>query len=331
MGCRDSESPTGESIWGPLGETAPRRMQAALGRLILVLYLGITPVGCNCAGPAVETLNSGGHERSFQVVAPDLDGPLPLVVVLHGGGGITDGADAIRRTTRFDEKAEEAGFIAVFPYALYANWNDGRTGDALRENRENIDDFAFIDAILDRVIETHDVDESQIYLTGASNGGIFTLAMACHPVGARFAAIAPVIGSMAEGSLESCDPADTLPVLFINGDEDEFIPMEGGQVYRGNRGQVEPVEDAVRFWAAQNGCDSEPSQAEQDDIDDGTSLVIDTFGGCRDDSEVKRILINGGGHTWPGQREWLSLFLGTVSKELNATDEVWRFLSRFSR
>jgi len=49
-----------------------------------------------------------------------------FLLFLHGSGGFMDGADTMRRATRFDENAEEAGFIAVFPFALYTNWNDGR-------------------------------------------------------------------------------------------------------------------------------------------------------------------------------------------------------------
>jgi Poly(3-hydroxybutyrate) depolymerase len=47
----------------------------------------------------------------------------------------------------------------------------------------------------------------------------------------------------------------------------------------------------------------------------------------RGGSEVELIVIEGGGHSWPGG-ERLARFLDPPSSALDASDEIWRFFAR---
>src|ERR1700739_393409 len=62
------------------------------------------------------TLRIGDLERTFSICVPkaynDTQTPIPLVLVLHGGGG---NADQAARPTGMNEAADKAPFIAVFP------------------------------------------------------------------------------------------------------------------------------------------------------------------------------------------------------------------------
>lgn len=118
----------------------------------------------------------------------------PLVLVFHGGGG--DGR-GVAKLTRFAELAERERFFAVFPDAWVKNWNDGRAASGIRSQRDEVDDIAFVSALIDTLIGEHPIDASRIYATGISNGAIFSHYLAGH-LADRIAAIAPVVGGMAD-------------------------------------------------------------------------------------------------------------------------------------
>jgi len=129
----------------------------------------------------------------------------PLVFVFHGGGG---NGNNIEDTTNFTKKADEQGFIVVYPYGtgllnkFLLTWNCGFCcGYALRNN---IDDVGFIRQLYEYIASKYSINPNMVYATGISNGGIMT-----YLVGAElsdiFAAIAPVaaqIGGQAKADDE---------------------------------------------------------------------------------------------------------------------------------
>ncbi len=127
------------------------------------------------------TLRAGGLERHYSVHVPKgYDGkkPLPVVVMLHGGGGRGQGA---ARETGWDAKADEAGFLAVFPDAVPSDplkpakfggnpqlWNDG--SGRFEAGQNGVDDVGFLRVMLSELSATFTVDSRRIYFTGFSNG-----------------------------------------------------------------------------------------------------------------------------------------------------------------
>ena len=127
------------------------------------------------------TLTVQGVERHFLVHVPPQAGaktPLPVVLMLHGGGGTGKGALA---ETGWDRKADEAGFLAVFPDATRPApekparfgsnsqvWNDG--SGRFHAGEQNVDDVACLNAILDDLCAHYPVDPRRIFVTGFSNG-----------------------------------------------------------------------------------------------------------------------------------------------------------------
>ena len=70
-----------------------------------------------------------GIERTYHLYIPDSYSPgkpVPLLIVLHGGGGT--GRDMEFKTTHegFDRLADKENFIVVYPDASKRHWNDGR-------------------------------------------------------------------------------------------------------------------------------------------------------------------------------------------------------------
>src|SRR5690349_9751260 len=110
-------------------------------------------------------LDHGGVERPYRVVAPArvLGTSAPLVLALHGGGGVPRGMALM---TRFDAAALREGFVVAYPAGLDRSWNAGACcGPAARGG---VDDVGFVVALIDRFVERLGVDERRIFVTGFS-------------------------------------------------------------------------------------------------------------------------------------------------------------------
>jgi len=81
-------------------------------------------------------------------------GPVPLVLVFHGGGGRASG---IAPHTGFSRLAEREGFVAVYPDGLERRWNDGRGYAATH------DDVGFVRALLDTLERELSIDPRRVY------------------------------------------------------------------------------------------------------------------------------------------------------------------------
>jgi polyhydroxybutyrate depolymerase len=83
---------------------------------------------------------------------------MPVVLALHGA---TMNGPMMASFTDLNQKADDAGFIAVYPNGTGRRssffWNGGKCcGSAVKEN---VDDVGFIDALLDDLVQNFPVDE----------------------------------------------------------------------------------------------------------------------------------------------------------------------------
>ena len=159
----------------------------------------------NSSGDCAYTLKVGEFTRHYTVhIPPGYNGkhPLPIVIMLHGGGGTSKGA---AEETGWDVKADRENFLAVFPNALARDpekpgsfsknpqlWNDA--SDRFYPRQKAPDDVAFLNAMLDELCAKFFVDERRIYVTGFSNGASMTFRFGAAAA-KRLAAIAPAAGA----------------------------------------------------------------------------------------------------------------------------------------
>ena len=271
-------------------------------------------------------------KRTFLLHVPPQykpDTSLPLIIVLHGGGGE---ATKVARLTRFSALADREGFLVVYPDGINHHWNDGRNVQRFRAQRENVDDVGFLSALIDRLHRYLNVDRSRVYVTGISNGGMMCNRLACD-LSDRIAAVAPVAAAMAEDLPDSCSPARPISVLAINGTEDPLVPWQGGGVgLLAKRGVVISVPKTIAFWVARNHCAPKPKVVTlpKKDPDDSMLVRQETYGGGADGTEVILYAVEGGGHTWPGGAERPGKF-GRRSDDFNASAIIWEFFKRHSR
>lgn len=283
------------------------------------------------------TIRAAGLERHYLVHVPKSGAatPLPVVVMLHGGGGTSRGAAT---ETGWSAKADEAGFLAVFPDAMPPDpsrpgqfrtnpqlWNDG--SDRFYRGQKAPDDVAFIDAMLDDLASRFPVDKRRIYATGFSNGASMSFRIGLE-LSHRFAAIAPVAGALwlVPGTLKH-----PVPMLYITGTADPLNLIEGGipklmnGAYDPVRAKAKPpVKESVHKWARALGIPTVPRSAT-----DADGIRTETYGPV---GEVVYIAIEGMGHHWPGGRSLLpESMVGSWSGKVRATDAAWDFFRRHAR
>lgn len=284
------------------------------------------------AGDINGKITVAGLEREYILHLPKNYGsePLPLVMVFHGGGGT---AEQIKDHTKFSKLADKENFIVVYPNSVDKNWNDGRIGDKLPMDR---DDVKFIQMMLDTLQASYKINSKRIFSTGISNGGFFSFYLA-HKLSDRILGIAPVAANIPENLKESFTLTSPVSLLLINGTKDPLVKYDGGSVgfwedEGGSRGSSISTDWTIKIWQENNSCQQSSKIEEMDNNeDDGCKAEKTTYYKCKDGSKVVLIKIVGGGHTWPGASQYLpKLIVGAVCKDFNATEIIWEFFKSLS-
>lgn len=270
----------------------------------MVLVCALTVAGCQqhhrrdpgpAPGTVERTVTVDGVARTYRVHVPaGLAGRAPLVVVLHGGGG-GNGAQ-VEQQTGFTATADQHGFVVTYPNGTgrtrLLTWNAGTCCGYARDQR--VDDVRFLHAMLDALAAEFRVDPARVYVTGFSNGAMMAYRLGCELTD-RIAAIAPVSGAL---NTEPCTPSRPLPVLHIHGTADQHVPIAGGPPQRDVPGtppwQNTPLAYANDFWTRHNTCPATPAETGRDGV------TTTTHAPCADGTEVVQVVIDGGGHAWPG-------------------------------
>ena len=320
---------------------ASNRLPLVLRVACVLILVAPTLSGCQLRARAAE--NTQTHEirvdelerRYFLHVPPGLpaDKAVPLVLMFHGGGGRPAFAE---RESRFSELADREGFLVAYPEGIGQSWNDGRGDLGLAAQRDNVDDVAFVAALLDDVAGRHEVDPRRVFATGMSNGAIFSHTLAAR-LSTRIAAIAPVTGGIAQAFSESFAPEQPVSVLILQSTADPLVPYDGGPIRKrggAERAGILSTAETVRKWVEHNGAKAKAVVAELPDTDpqDGCRVQTFTHSGGRKGSSVVLYRIEGGGHTWPGGLQYLpERFIGKVCRDISATEVIWNFFKAHGR
>lgn len=280
-----------------------------LPRLVTAAAVLAVLVGCSPAAQAVDgtataegsvmtnTIQVGDLSRSYIVRAPDdATQPMPLLIMFHGAGG--DGSRA-ETATGLTELAEIEGFVVAYPNGTPANavagelaWNAGGCCGLARS--DNVDDVAFVLAMIAELQAEYPINASRIYLAGYSNGGMMSYRLACEHSD-LFAGVAVISGAL---NYSPCDPASALSVLIVHGTGDLTVPYDGGgtntrTAARFGQWNNSSVEFATAFWTENDDCD-------RDAVATGNPpITTEVYPDCADETRVEVVTIEDGTHTWP--------------------------------
>ncbi len=271
------------------------------------------------------TLIVDGLERSYILHVPNsYDGsqPAPLVLNFHGGGG-----DAVNqwRVSGFNQLADEEGFIVVYPNGTgrlgdkVLTWNGGTCCGYAMTN--NIDDVAFVRALVADLQVSYNIDPKRIYATGLSNGGIMSYRLACEASDV-FAAIGPVAGTL---NYKRCQPGQPVSVIHFHGTDDTHLPYDGGYGSDSVAGVLfASVRESVDFWLAANQCSLTPQTESFADIQHDTYT-------CAQGTSVELYTIIGGKHAWPGSEGPAWPGGDEPTQTISATELMWEFFVNHPR
>lgn len=296
----------------------------AIPPLILMIVLSAVPLG---PGDHNRKLSVGDVKRSYLVHIPpkyNSKKPTPVVLAFHGGGA---NADNMVVFSGLNKKADEAGFIVVYPNGTgrldkILTFNGGNCCGYAMSNK--MDDVEYTRKILDDLAKSANIDPKRIFATGMSNGGIMSYLLASE-LSDRIAAIAPVSGPM---GTPTCNPKRPVSVIHFHGTADKNAPFKGGKGVGPSGTDFYSVEHSIGAWVKVNGCEKEPVVTKlPDKAKDGTTITRKTFGGGKEGAEVVLVIIEGGGHTWPGQEPRLKT-LGKSTKNISANDLMWTFFEK---
>ena len=185
----------------------------------------------------------------------------------------------------------------------------------------------------DQIIEDYNIDSKRIYVMGRSNGGFMAYTLACE-LSEKIAAVASVGGAMTYNNMNNfCNSSRVVPVLEIHGTADQINSYNG---FNNCEGSYANVDDIISFWRNKAGCSSEYDEFQYPDIDtnDNSTARRITYRDCN--NKVQLIIIDDGGHTYPGSISFESYYqdyssiLWPINFDIEASQEIWNFFKNFS-
>lgn len=285
-----------------------------------------------------EKIITDTYERTFHVYIPKSknESPKPLVFVLHGGGGTSEGMIYL---TRISEIAERDDFIAVFPNGFENRWNDGRGILRFTTDRLNINDVRFFRDIVAYLKSNHRIDTQRIHIVGLSNGGFMAQRAVCE-ASDLFASGFSVAATTSKFIETNCDLKEPISFGFIFGKRDDVIPYTGGTILipsspQANSSKISAGESlsftsSIEVWKNRLKCESEETQyIESLKKKYPKEIIKYTYRNCNHSSMLDAYLIESGGHFWPhGFFYEHEKKYGYLTNDLDASSVILDFFKR---
>jgi polyhydroxybutyrate depolymerase len=192
-------------------------------KLRLLALLALTLVSLSPAD-AAQTFTVGG-DRPVTVHLPNqISGAAPLLILLHSAS--TSGSH-LEKYMGIAPLAKKAGVIYIAPDGTlnpYGKrfWNASKS--CCNRFKQEVDDVAYLNSLIDQVDAKQPVDPKRIYLIGHSNGAFMSFTFACKTN--KIAAIVTIAGAMDDAA--DCTPSAPLSLLNIHGTADKTIKVAGG-------------------------------------------------------------------------------------------------------
>ena len=260
-------------------------------RQIQTIMLGLFLLSNAFGAPISENIMVGTTSRNMLTHAPSgIEKNSPLLISMHG---MNQDAPYQQGMAHWEDVADTARFVAVYPNGINKSWDISGTRD-----------IDFILAIIDTMYNRHQIDRNRVYLSGFSMGGMFTY-HAMGRIADKIAAFAPVSGYPMGGSaFQSSRP---IPIIHVHGTADDVVP------YSGTTAMMEG-------WRKRNNCPTTKETITPYPSSKPTSKSkLDVWGPCDDNVSVELLTLDGKGH-------WHS----NDNNAVNTSSEIWNFVKNYS-
>jgi polyhydroxybutyrate depolymerase len=282
-------------------------------------------------------------DRSYEVrVPPTSDGgQLPVLLMLHGGGGNREGAWTMScpggdagSPDCLGAMALGEGFLVVTPegtpqgsgplLSRLRTWNAGGgdggwqcvSGRACADAA--VDEALYFGLLLADLRSVTNADPQRVFATGLSNGAALSHRLACQVPAVR--AIASVAGGNQFATTERCP--GRAAIIEVHGTDDPCWSFDGGPAScaDANPGVKVSVPATMEGWATRNGCQLTRTTTLLADAGPGdpTTTLERRWNGCPAGLDVVLLEVTGGGHTWPRGAEPRNTSSGVVSQGISA-------------
>jgi polyhydroxybutyrate depolymerase len=250
-----------------------------------------------------QVITAGDTNRSYLVAEPPPGAPVSAVIMsLHGTSSTAEGQ---ARLSGFEQLAESASAVVVFPQAIQPiragyEWDPSQ-------------DVDYIAGLATELLSRHRTPHDRVILSGMSGGArMSSLFAGVHPE------LVQAVGAVAGLRSPGVPVQRPVPILSFHGTSDRINPYGGSGTQRWN----ESVPDVARSWALANGITAPPAEFVV-----SPTLTRTTYGAEGQPGEVTLWTSRGAGHTWPSGHLGLllRLSLGRTSKEIDATKSIWEF------
>jgi len=282
------------------------------------------------------TYTGPSGSRAYEVHVPaGLTGAAPMLVVLHG---CTQDAGAMREVTRFDQLADQEGFVVVYPEQdaaanLQRCWNWFLSANQDRNGGETLILANIVQEVQSHVL----VDPKRVHVLGLSAGGAMSVVLASTWPD-LFATVGVASGCAFKGmpcaQKPSTEPADVLagevvsamswwahliPIIAMQGDLDTTVPPENLPVLMG---QWLMAADKIDDDVVNGSISTTPSAKESATSPAGLAYDIERYAGPAGSVFAETWLVHGMGHAWSGgpAAAW------SDPKGPDATAAMWAFM-----
>ncbi|MDJ1501810.1 poly(3-hydroxybutyrate) depolymerase [Xanthocytophaga agilis] len=256
-----------------------------------------------------------GHYRVFHFHKPTQKLKNPsLIFVMHGSGG--NGKDMMKGAVKMEQKTNAENAIAVYPDGYKKFWNECRKAAPVPANQENINEQAFFQSVINYFVKKYHVNKRYVFAVGTSGGGHMAYKLGLT-MPESFRAITALIANLPDTNNIDCTPVGKpLPVMIVNGTNDNINPYNGGEVKIGfNMGFVRSTDRTFHYWSELAGYKGDPVKEDVPNTDpnDGRTIERYTYKE-KGKPEVVLLKVIGGKHDYPN--------------DIDIHTEAWEFFKR---
>ncbi len=249
-----------------------------------------------------DSLQVEGNYRAFFYNKPaSSEKPQNLIFVMHGSGG--NGRDMMRATDAMEQEARKSRTLIVYPSGYKRYWNECRKASPALANKEDVNEQAFFAGMIQFFQKKYGINTKRVFAVGTSGGGHMAYKLALT-MPQNFRAVTAIIANLPDTDNMDCVPSGkAVPIMIINGTEDNVNPYKGGLVDLGpnmNMGKVRSTDRSLAYWAELAGYQGEPKLEKLPDTDPDDGRTIEKYAyQAKGKPDVILLKVIGGKHDYP--------------------------------